>query len=334
LNRKKVTLKDIAREAKVSTTTVSLVLNEDRRVTLAEETRQLIKETALNLGYDFSRLESRKQGNRNILFVMDEWHSSHIGTSFFSNVADHLKAGLASKGFQLIEGEFGSMDSAHLKYLLKSQPRLIITPSLLLIQALRKHHSRIPVICLQGDRQDIPDDHLTSVLMVDDYRVGELAALELMEKGAENTALIFPEGDHRSIRQRIDGFEARWSGGNRRSELLQVEDCGYPSVEQILTGRMEDFDSFYFFSDAMAIYGIRIFHNAGLSIPSDKLIIGTDNLYWGGYSVPSLTTMDLKEEQFARYILDRLPGLQESREWATETLSIPPELIRRESTEK
>ncbi|MBC7223527.1 MAG: LacI family DNA-binding transcriptional regulator, partial [Anaerolineae bacterium] len=48
---KKVTSEDVAREAGVSRTTVSFVLNNTPNTNISEETRQRVLEAARNLGY-------------------------------------------------------------------------------------------------------------------------------------------------------------------------------------------------------------------------------------------------------------------------------------------
>ena len=339
MQKGKVTLKDISKKVHVSTAAVSLALNDDRRITLSEKTRLLIKKTAKEMGYDYSRLESRRKESRNVLFVIDNWNKNHISTSFFSNVAVHLKSLLHPEGFHLIESEFNDTESGQMKLLLESYPRIIVTSSLRFIRELRRSNSRVPVIFLQGDRRIIPKERLIAVLMVDDRRVGELAARELAERNAHNCALVFPSDSIRCVQQRIEGFSSFWLKMNKRMECLRIPELDkidFMILNSIIRKTLGKFDSYYFFSDALALYGLKIFHDNGHSVPEDILVIGTDNLYWSEYSIPSLTTMDLKESQFAQYILkevllDRKTARQQE---SAISFSIQPDLIVRESTQR
>ncbi len=337
MKKKRVTLKDISDRVRVSTTAVSLTLNDDRSVILSETTRQIIKKTAIEMGYDFSRLERRRKENRNVLYVTDNWNMNHISTSFFSNVAVQLKRMLFQEGYRLIESEFNGEDSERLKFLVESYPRIIVTSSFRFINALNRFNSQIPIIFLQGELNLLPENQQATILMVDDKRVGELAAGELLNRNACNCALVFPSDSIRSVRQRLEGFTSVWSKTKRNMEPLYIPDfetVDFDKLDSILQYRIGDFDSYYFYSDALALYGLRIFHNAGLSVPEDILVIGTDNLYWGEYTIPSLTTMDLKESQFAGFILKEvLLGEKVTLQSKSAVIySIQPKLIVREST--
>jgi LacI family transcriptional regulator len=91
------------------------------------------------------------------------------------------------------------------------------------------------------------------------------------------------------------------------------------------------FDSAYFFSDSMAIPGIRALASSGCRLPQDVAIVGTDNLFWGAFSIPSLTTMDLQEALFALRIADDLDAAGRGSPWSGITTRIPVTLIPRES---
>jgi len=337
LKKKRVTLKDISDKLHISTTAVSLTLNDDRSVILAETTRQKIKKTAIEMGYDFTRLERRRKENRNVLYVTDNWKMNHISTSFFSNVAVQLKRMLFQEGYRLIESEFNDEDSELLKFLVESYPRIIVTSSLRFINALHRFNSQIPIIFLQGDQDILPENQQATILMVDDKSVGELAAGELLNRNARNCALVFPKDDIRSVRQRLEGFTSVWSKTKRNMEPLYIPDLetvDFDKLHSILQYRIGDFDSYYFYSDALALYGLRILHDAGFTVPGDVLVIGTDNLYWGEYTIPSLTTMDLNESQFAGFILKEVL-LGEKATIQSESavvFSIQPKLIVRESS--
>ena len=54
----KVTTKDIAKKAGVSQTTVSLVLNNNTKVSISSATKELVLKTAAEMGYQFKKRES------------------------------------------------------------------------------------------------------------------------------------------------------------------------------------------------------------------------------------------------------------------------------------
>ena len=289
------------------------------------------------MGYDYSKLESRKIESNNVLYVIDNNHNSHISTSFFSNVAEHLKTILNLEGYHLIESEFNVKESKQMKFLLESYPRIIVTSSMNFIKALQKNNSRVPIIFLQGDQREVLKVKNITVLMVDDKRIGELAAMELTKQDAQNCALVFPSDSTRCVQQRIEGFTSMWMKRNKQMKRLNIPELDkvdFKTLNTIIRKESGIFDSYFFFSDALALYGLKIFHDIGLSVPKDILVIGTDNLYWSEYSIPSLTTMDLKESQFAQYILKEVIHRRDltNQQNALFCFSIPPDLIVRDST--
>ena len=56
-----VTTSDIAKKAGVSQTTVSWVLNNNSKIAISSETKELVLRTAAEMGYQFKKREKKKR---------------------------------------------------------------------------------------------------------------------------------------------------------------------------------------------------------------------------------------------------------------------------------
>jgi len=71
--------------------------------------------------------------------------------------------------------------------------------------------------------------------------------------------------------------------------------------------------------------------NLGVSVPQDISVVGFDNIPYGKYTTPALTTVDLQSERMGASAMDKL--LSVIRGQPVEKLTrIAPQLILRDST--
>lgn len=329
MHRKRITLKEIARDAKVSPTTVSLVLNGRTDVHIAQETRDRIVECARKLGYRFKKPITGKLAKPVVIYINTEKGQNHIGTSFFSNLIEDIKR-LSQRNFDFIEIICSQADfSGQIKMMIQSDPLLIVSHNFEICRILRDHGIETPIIIPQGD-PEYPVGGLTSYFMVDDQQVGYLAARELCRRGARKTLMIFPSWGGRTSRERKESFLLEFESNIRRGDLLNL-DSFQPSHlwKQLDQCDLSAYDSFYCYSDAMAIYLIKYLHREG---NLDRwAILGTDNLYWGEFVSPSLTTMDLHEENMAQAVIDMAEKLKAGDSFVPTKTRFPVSLIKRES---
>src|SRR3954463_10135494 len=97
---RRVTSADVAREAGVSRTTVSYVLNETPHQTIPEATRRRVLEAAARLEYAPSAAARALQSGRSdvVLCLLPDWPiGPTVGT-----LLEHLSAALAAEGLTLL----------------------------------------------------------------------------------------------------------------------------------------------------------------------------------------------------------------------------------------
>lgn len=106
-------------------------------------------------------------------------------------------------------------------------------------------------------------------------------------------------------------------------------DSGYQAAKKLLASEAK-FTAVYAVNDLMALGASRALQEVGISVPADISIVGCDNIRFGEYATPPLTTLDVSAKEMGRQIVYTL--LQKSRGIATQKIHIVPQLIVRKST--
>lgn len=128
------------------------------------------------------------------------------------------------------------------------------------------------------------------------------------------------------------------AAGAAFDERLAVSPASYSlpagvAAAKELVARGVDFDGVFAVTDSLALGVLRGFHEAGVNVPGDVLVVGFDDVYEGQFSVPSLTTVDPDQEFVARkavaLLLKRMKAAQipDTREFTHK-----PRLVIRESS--
>lgn len=115
------------------------------------------------------------------------------------------------------------------------------------------------------------------------------------------------------------------------AEQTTDEAAGMEAARRLLETK-EEFTAVMTVNDLMAVGAIREFHLSGLSVPGDVSVVGCDNIRGTEYSVPALTTLDVKSFEHGRCLMEKLICKMEGRFF--EPRVIRAEFIERESIAK
>jgi len=118
---------------------------------------------------------------------------------------------------------------------------------------------------------------------------------------------------------------------------LQVYDASAPSAlegERICSSIMlgsEHPDALICYNDLMALGFMKAAQILGFKLPADISVAGFDNIQFGNYTSPPLTTVDLQSERMGVAAMEKLLDTIEGKPTAPFTM-IEPQLILRSST--
>jgi LacI family transcriptional regulator len=331
--RKKLTLKDVARAAKVSTATVSRVANGNSQVETEIKTRVLA--AARKLGMDLT--SPRK--NRNIAFVLGNRDTLN---EFQSQVLMGAESYCGQRGWDLQFISFVSdlgipAGKLQLPHALTRKDRvagviLSGTHSASVLSALRD--LRLPFSVLGnnivGDWRQEEYDCVTS----DDVRGASEITQHLISHGHRS---IYFVGD-----QRLPWY-ARCAAGYRRamneagleSSFSDIHsgdrELGYLAAKSLLVNGTRPTAIFAGNDQAAAgIYGA--LQESGVRIPEDISVAGFNDTIGSVLHPPLTTAREFPKEQgrhLAEFVLRRI----QDPDQASQQVVIPTELIRRDSVQ-
>ena len=319
-----ITLRDVARLAKVSAITASRALNTPDKV--SPDTLERIRAAVAHTGYVPNLLAGGLASNRSRLVAAVV---PTIAGSVFLETIQALTDELASAGFQLILGQSGYRDSredALLDALIGRRPDGIVLTGVMRSPEGRKRllASGIPVV----ETWDLTPSPIDMLVGFSHQKVGAEVAAHLYRKGYRRCAIVTAD-DHRAGLRR-SGFEARWkalnsgakSGGTTtakaaaRNNPVPVWTVPAPSTlangRAALTGLLAQhpkLDAIWCSSDVLAHGVITEAHARGLRVPQDLAVHGFGDLAFAAHIHPALTTVRIDGtaigREAARCIIER-----------------------------
>ena len=337
------TLYDVAREAGVSTATVSRVVH--GRDSVSPATRRRVLEVIEALGYvPDSAAQSMVRRSKEVIGLVaieprgPETEVEHEGLLFIEEVLRGVESTLSPLGWPVLISVRRASDQGDayqwLQRMSAKVDGLMIAEGFEPAERLAKLASRIPVVLVAGS-PDAPHADVVSA----DNRAGTRALVSHLVERHGRTRLWYVAGprDAPDARERRTAFNetlARYQG-------VRLAGCfegrfaalgGQLAVREILAApRSEAPDAIVCANDQMAIGAIQELRAAGLRVPADISVTGFDDVYLGALLTPPLTTvhqpMRLLGERACSMLLERIaePGLPRRVE------RLPTRLVVRES---
>lgn len=315
-----VTLHDIAKRCKVSTATVSAVVNDASWV--SDSTRARVQRAVEAMGYhpnQFARGLKRREGHAVGVIVSD------LTNPFFTQIVRSLGHALHSAGraLSLCDSDHQHpLGEANLRMLVEGQiVGLVVIGDSVPERALRafvRQRPRVPVIVIEREYA-LPE---LSCLLVDSEQAAFIATRHLVDRGCERIAMITgPSTGAGSATygraQRYEGFcrALRESGRTLPPELVVEGNFRYESGRTAMRRFLalpHPPDAVFAANDMMAMGAMSVIRDARLVVPDDVALVGFDNVPMTALMSPGLTTMAmpmaelgdaaarLLEEQLAR----------------------------------
>lgn len=327
---------DVARVAGVSTMTISNVIN-GRSARVSEATRDRVLQVIADLGYRVNTTaRSLRRGRTGVigLAVPD------LSAEYYAQLAARLARRLRAHGLRLaVEGTGGRLH-AELDVLatahLDSYDAVVLSVAAGDVEDLDRLQPDKPVV-LVGERAMRSRYHH---VCMDNVGGARIATGRLLDDGSRRiVALGGVDGAEESVGElRARGYrEAHEARGVEVDPELIVEcyldaEGGHAALSELL-GRGVEIDGVFAATDSAAIGALRALADAGLSVPEQVGVVGFDNLRSARYTVPSLSTVEPKNEEVADAICSMLLAQLAGDDDGGPRLVMPePTLVLREST--
>lgn len=333
-SRTRATMRDVARLAGVSKTTVSRVLNGSDLVT--EETRTQVEQAMQEAGYVVSyqaRSLATGRSNAVALLITEPFQDMWIDPTFASILGGTYSALSSTPLTPLLLQASTPAEQSKVRSLLEQgvvDGIIHLTPYVDTVLLEHLSTMRTPtVLCgrLPGD----PYVSQFSTVYADDEIGAELAAEHLAERGRSlPVALLGPRANPAAL-DRLKGYRAvlRDLLPDERVHFGEWDErSGYQAAAQLLATDMS-IDSLLCASDRIAVGALKALEEAGRSVPEDVSVIGFDDHPLAAQSTPPLTTVAQPMVSEGEAAVSLLTELLEGGAPRTEVL--PMELKRRES---
>ena len=313
---RRTTIKDVARAAGVSITTVSFVLNNVEGVSISPETRERVQEAAAGLNYRPNAAAATLRTNRThtIGFITD-----YIAASAFAGdiiLGAQQAAWEAGQLLTIIHtGNDPDLTTAAVQMLIQRQVDGIICSTL----AHRMYEPpeivrEVPTVLLNCAA---PDGGYPSVVP-DEVQGGCLATKALLEAGHRRIGLVnfhntnefdggYPpeEGRLAGYRQALAEFDAPFDPALVIPAGFDVPD-GYAAAHALLE-REPGLTALFCGNDRMAMGAYYALAEAGRRIPDDVSVVGFDDQVLLSANLrPGLSTVALPFEELGREAVRRL----------------------------
>ncbi|RPI93605.1 MAG: LacI family transcriptional regulator [Chloroflexi bacterium] len=331
----RVTMSDVARQARVSLMTVSRVINNKGDV--SNETRQRVLEIISSLGYRpsaIARSLATKETSTIGLVVPD------VSNAFFAEVTQGVERLAYSKGYHVFLCNTEEDPQRELAVIQSLEEKrvdgLILCSSRLEEEKLIDIMANLPAVVLINRRLHQTVDEIFDSVTLDDERGGRLATTHLIQRG------------HRCIGF-LAGPLASYSGaGRRKGYLAALQEAGIslvdgwmkhcqPSVEggyeatRQLLGTYPQLTALFCFNDLVAVGALQACDELRRRVPEDLAIVGHDDIPVAALVSPALTTCRVpRYELGARAVNALLERLRDCPGNCNQSI-LQPELVIRES---
>jgi DNA-binding LacI/PurR family transcriptional regulator len=331
-SRRRATLKDVAALAGVSGATASRVLN-NRPGRISVQTEQRVREAAAQLGYQphSTAVALRTGKSRTIGVIVPDLVDSQYNAALTG-----IDAAVWENGYRMLVASTRHDPGRELQ----TVDALITAQVDGLIFIGGGYHDDhrlesydygdVPVVTVGygSNRMRFPRHVVDNAAAIAD------ATRHLASIGC--TSMLCLTADERWIttQDRLAGFRKglEQAGQPYSADRTLSGEYTIESGQSLVAKAIEDgvaFDGICAFSDLMGVGAIRAVMAVGRRVPDDVAVIGCNNLPLAALTSPSLSSANIHQYELGYSATERILGL---RDFASDELRIPHELVLREST--
>lgn len=328
-----VSLKDVAKLAGVSPSTVSRVIN--RTAPVEEETRRRVEEAIKSVNYRPNLLAQslRLKVTKNIGLLVPE-----IDHPSFSLVIKYIEESASRRGLNLLIFNTRSdhrREAEAIDMLLGQKINGIIFSRV-------SDESHVEAMSRLGGTPMVIIDRVFSNervpnVTIDNYRAGVLAAEHLIGSGCRHLATVTGNFGISICRERHQGFvdTLEQYGVPLDGRLVWEGDFKYDNG---ITGTLHfldqglAFDGMWCQNDLMAAGAITTLVRHGRAVPDDVAVVGMDNVQFTTIYNPSITTVAQPYQAMCETAVDYIDKLTNNEPIGERRVRLEPRLVIREST--
>lgn len=328
------TMKDVARLAGVSTSTVSHVINQDRFVT--EKTRAKVLQVVRELNYTPSALaRSLKVKQTKTIGMLVTATNNPFFTEVMSGVEQYCQQNQYNLIITSTQGDNARLEQNLQTLLQKQVDGLLLMCGDSRLNAQVSLDFKLPVVVLDWWFNELQGDKIIE----DSQLGGYLATKALLEAGHRDIGIITGNLQKSLAHGRLLGFrQALQEVGiveNPQWVLPSHFDFagGLAAMRQLLALAKRP-SAVFCCSDSIAVGAYQALWEQGLRVPEDMSLIGYDDIELAAYLTPPLSTINQPKAQLGQLAVQTLLARIQDPQKAPQTLVLAPKIVMRNSIKR
>ncbi|MBJ6368390.1 LacI family DNA-binding transcriptional regulator [Snuella sedimenti] len=338
-NKKKTTIKDIAKALNITPSAVSKALSDHPRI--SDKTKKAVKKVAKTLNYQPNHLASAlRKGKSNLVGVI----VPRANSNFFSSVVEKIEERLSKEGYNVIitqSNESFSKECKNIESLLYTQVDGIIA-SMANETTVLDHYENIkskgvPLIMFDRGEDTLEVDYVG----IDDYNSSFAVVEHLKNQGCKRIAHIGGYSHTRIYKNRIIGYKEALESFNLPIENELIHECNLTiedgrRIMQQLLELPKPPDAVFAASDFAALGALQILEENNIAIPNDIALVGFSNETFTSLIKPSISTVNQRSERIGTLAAETFLKRVNDTNWKPKLnkIIVDSELIIRDSSNK
>ena len=324
------TIKDVAKEAGLTVTTVSRVLN--NRGYISDDARERVRLAMQKLNYQPNEVARslHKKSSKTIGVIVP-----HIRHPYFAEMISNIENIAYKKGYRILLCNSQEKEEKEKEYIeICTSNRvagIILFSGLVDVDTFIKMD--IPVITMERYL-----DNGTASVECDNLEGGALAAQKLIDNGCKNLMMIGSTASNVELPAdlRATGFrkvcdEKSITYVEVDPEVSAYNNMTYDEMLEDALKKYPDTDGVFASSDVIAAQTLQVCSKMHISVPKQMKIIGFDDVSIAQLTTPKLTTIHQPIKEMAESAVDLLLNAAEGKMVAKKTV-LPVQLIERGTT--
>lgn len=334
--KKIVTAQQVAKQAGVSPTTVSFVMNNVEGANISQATRERVLKIADELGYvPHALAKSLAKGrSNNIGLFLVQPHPQVFADPYIPNIINGIRQAVQAQGFRILVEQIQSQqDAATILTMLKSGEiaGALVTQNIWNNQQ-KKHLHTYPIVSL------VPCDDPSMSFSAIDHQYGiQTLANHLINLNRQPLGVIaYASLELNHIQRRLRTFRDTLAEHNYAlpDTFVRAADyqpqSGYDAMADLLHSH-PDIQAVYCMNDMMAVGALAYLNQHRIRVPDDIAVVGYDDIRVSAFLNPPLTTVRAPEVELGESAGDLLLQLINGDSPERTQHLLPTQLIIRQS---
>jgi LacI family transcriptional regulator len=334
---KRVSIKEIAKKAGVSSSTVSFVLNgKAEKMRISKALEEKILASAKKEGYVANPIAvSLRTGKSKVIGVLVE----NISGSFFGSLSKVIEQKAHKAGYRLIYAgtENDNAKAVEMLQMLTFQQvdGFLITPTPGIRSKIENLVGDKPVVYIDSY---FPGQKSPYVL-VDNYEGVAMAIEHMAAGGYKKIGFVSVSLGLAQMKDRLTAFKEAIAEKGLKAEKKRILQLPFNNSKDDLVKKVSafikgnpDMDAIFFATNYLGIIGLKAIKNLGLKIPDDLAIVCFDDHEVFDLYTPGITVVEQPAKKIAEQAMAILLNqLDDKRKEADMHVLLPPKLVIRES---